>query len=359
MQRVTEVRKRKGNIPQAQNKEQKLTEINIGNDILFLLSLSHPNIRRALPSFIVTRKRKDFQIRHLRTEYSYSFDVSLKFYTNLSTIYIKNASIVYLRTLESKRLELLAFDSVNRFDFSEDLKITVFNLVMKNIKVSANDFMSLLRILKPKSLELINVQLKENEDDSIRRILHKMLELDLINLRVDSSFINIDRFVCFIHEKRPNRFSFLSHSQVLSYSSIGRSISHLEVIGIENRHLRVLHDQLEEVDALIIRSDQNIASIPEIILKNAKYVILEGIVICSRLLKRFENLRSVILRECSFDHLCFYGFIDQFCSKLKVLCFKNTEIPLDCIAYMNKRLLDCTIQYNNNQFLHTLEDRFS
>lgn len=355
MQRVKEIRRKKDCTSLAA-KQTKSARIVMNSDILFLLSRAHPNIKRALPKLTASFGQAGLQSRTLKVEHSYSFDTSLRFYVNLRQLHIKNASTVHLRAMEGKNLDTLVLDSVSRIDLAEACSISVRHLILKSIKMSPKDLICMLDILAPRSLKLVDLHFRGDSNEAVHQALMKIMMLDLWSIEIEDSFIGIDKFLHVVREKRLKRFCFASADKLLSCSYAGVSLSHLVLKGIDGRILKSTLDLVGDIDVLVLKTQQSYAGIPSDITRGARYFVLEGLSICSQLLKRFGKPVSIILRQCNFDSLCFYEFVDLFRGSLRYLSFKHMEMPLDCVGYMKKKLSDCMIELNGNSSFYVSEN---
>lgn len=353
MQKVKEIHKRKDNPPVPVAKPARRIVIN--NDILFLLSLASPGIRRILPRTPVNSGQGGLRSTVLRVEHSYSFDTSLRFYVNLRLLQIRNASSVHFRALDGKSLDVLVLDSVSRFDFSGDPAVSVRHLVLKSIRMSVGDFSCMLSILSPVSLELVSTHLLESTAGAVHQALSNVMELDLCGIETKDSFLDFGRFLYLVREKRPKRFSFASAEKLLSYSCTGTSLSYLVVREPGSRVSRITSG-LSVIDVLVLKTLQSFAMLPDRITKSARHLVLESVPISLMLLKRLGRPASIVLERCSFESLCFYEFVDAFCDCLRYLGLNGTEVPLDCIAYMKRKLADCRIELNGSSLLHIARD---
>lgn len=352
MQRVKEIRRKRDDPPGLAAEASKSARVTINCDILFLLSLTNPNIKRVLPRLSANSGRAGPTNGSLRIEHSYSFDKSLRFYVDLRVLHIKNVSSVCFKAMEGKSLDTLVLDSVSRFDFSEEPIVAVCQLVLTNIRISSKDFICMMNTLAPTSLKLVNTHLQENSGGAVYQVLSKIMLLDLWSMETEGSFMDIDGFFYLVREKRLGRFSFTSSDKLLSYSHTGVSLSYLVLKGIGDGTLKLISDRFLGIEALVLKSQQSPAGIPSDITRNIRHLVLEGFCICSQLLGRFGKPSSVVLRQCSFENLYFYGFVDLFRDNLRYLSLKHMEMPLDCIAYMKKRLVNCRVELNSNLSFH-------
>jgi len=345
MQRIHEIsRKNKNYEDKPKNACKTIAKLEISNDILFLMSLTYPNISRVLPK---SQKRLVPKSMHLKIDSQTAFESSLKLHPAIKHLHLKNINVVHFRQLNLTALETLVLENVNRFDTDDSIRIEVFRLSLKNLHLSYFEFSVLMKIFSPRSLILEKITFKNTSDLLVSRVVNLISALDLLELICCSCFVNFEQFEYLILKKKLKKFLYKDNIKLFSYSSFAGGLSYLTLGGVS---LMKYDSLVEDADILYILPYQQCSAIPDRIHKMIKHLVIHDFDLSTDFLRKFRSLKSIVLTKCHFIGFSFYEFIDMN-PGLRYFCSRNSELPLDCISHMKKKLNNCLVKLNQgNEF---------
>lgn len=348
MQNISEIARKKARLNEPHIKPFESSKLALSNDLIFFMSLINPNIRRVIPAQIISVQKDSTNTRILKVENSHRINLNLRHFSSPKILYIKNVRIADFNDANVKFLDVLILESIDTIDLSIQMDVKAFKLVLRSLTIKYSDFCKLISIIDPQSLELYNVEFKNDNIDYINaNFVQKMINLKLISLKLVETSIAFENFNFIVRKLELKEFTFKKDQNSFIYHSRGSSLSFLSLKwGYPLNWL----EYIKEIDILSLSSDQKILNLPNSIYKSVKHLILTDFRIDQKFIKSFTGLSTIIINNSTFTGLSLYDFI-KFNPNLRFFMVKNMELPLDCIRIMKTVFNDCHIKLNNGKIV--------
>lgn len=354
MQRLSSIGKKKEKSEVALLNRATALKIEPNNEILLEMCKSYcraPPLKKFKCSTTLKNTSKLYQTA-FTIDIPYVFDFCFNFYVNLKKVTISNSRCVLLKSFAGMRLQTIEFIAVQEFEISDTKILSLDHLIFRDSCLNPNSLDKALKFFTPKSLSFYNCKLKDGIEHSEYKIYSSICKSGLLSLCCVDSFISLNNFGGVIQELKLKKFYYKKQFNVLKYNALGSSFSYLVIKGLPLCMVDYIKDLSTNVEMLSVDSSCNLLEILQNGPTQIKYLACENINITPSILNLLPHITSMTANGCDFQNLCFYDFINKNWKTLRFFALKETQVPLDGIAFVKNRLSDCVVQINRTASLY-------
>jgi len=348
MQRLSSTPRNKENTPNGDESKAKEAEridpVEITPELLFLLSRYETGISNR---YVSSKKESDSNLaKDLKIAAPCFFADTVELPRNLKVISIKNSCLIDIGCFEGLSLQKLEFENVLSFEISHLDRFSLQSLVLKDLSVNTERLQKMIEILSPKTLDLIDVRLRDPNNDVGRNKVYSAIEQSgICSLRVEDGFMPIDHFFSIVRYRNIKRFSYKHEDSLVKCRALGRGYSYFVVRKLD---LTPFFD-ISWLDVDILSVDANplvLSSIrPET--TRTKFLWIENAKITMSLVTRLPKLTSIYVKGCVFEARSFYGLISTQRKALRYISFNIVDVPFDGMQYILGNIKECKVAFNS------------